>query len=241
MISFKNIYSNVSQLKKLTIKMKVIVFDTETTGLPEDSYASFHDSAKWPHIIQLSYIIIDTDTKEIVEYVDRIVKLDSSVIISPESIAVHQITREKSESHGIPIKKVLNEFAQSIQNADVIVGHNIIFDKRIITVELYRHDMKNCFYNKSGAIPEYCTMKRTTDLCAIPRVNKKTGETYNKFPTLSELHLKLFGNAPKGTHNAIADVMICLRCYVMLECNYDVSTDNDVKMVFKHLYQSYCM
>ena len=226
MISFKKLYSNVSQLKKLTKKMKVIVFDTETTGLPEDSYASFHDSAKWPHIIQLSYIIIDTD---------------SSVIISPESIDVHQITREKSESQGIPIIEVLAEFAQSVQSADVIVGHNIIFDKRIITVELYRHNMKNCFYKNNKAIPEYCTMKRTTDLCAIPRVNKKTGETYNKFPTLSELHLKLFGNAPKGTHNAIADVMICLRCYVMLECNYDVSIDNDVKMVFKHLYQSYCM
>lgn len=221
--------------------MKVLIFDTETTGLPEDSYASFHDSAKWPHIIQLSYIMINTKTKEILEYVDRIVKLDPSVIISPESIAVHQITREKSESNGIPIKEVLNEFVQTIQTADVIVGHNIIFDKRIITVELYRHDMKNCFYNRNGAISEYCTMKRTTELCAIPRVNKKTGETYNKFPTLSELHTKLFGNDPKGTHNAIADVMICLRCYVMLECNYDVSSDDNVKMVFKMLYRSYCM
>jgi len=150
--------------------MKVLIFDTETTGLPEDSYASFHDSAKWPHIIQLSYIMINTKTKEILEYVDRIVKLDPSVIISPESIAVHQITREKSESNGIPIKEVLNEFVQTIQTADVIVGHNIIFDKRIITVELYRHDMKNCFYNRNGAISEYCTMKRTTELCAIPRV-----------------------------------------------------------------------
>lgn len=221
--------------------MKVLIFDTETTGLPEDSYASFHDSAKWPHIIQLSYIMIDTETKEILEYSDRIVKLDTSVIISPESIAVHQITREKSETQGIPIKEVLTEFVKTIQTADLIVGHNIIFDKRIITVELYRHDMKNCFYNRNGAISEYCTMKRTTDLCAIPRVNKKTGETYNKFPTLTELHTKLFGSAPKGTHNAIADVMICLRCYVMLECNYDVSTDNDVKMIFRTLYKTYCM
>jgi len=221
--------------------MKVLIFDTETTGLPEDSYASFHDSAKWPHIIQLSYIMIDTETKEILEYVDRIVKLDTSVIISPESVAIHQITREKSETQGIPIKDVLIEFVQSIQTADVIVGHNIIFDKRIITVELYRNNMKNCFYKNGGAIPEYCTMKRTIDLCAIPRVNKKTGETYNKFPTLSELHTKLFENAPKGTHNAIADVMICLRCYIMLECKYDVASDNDVKMVFKMLYRSYCM
>lgn len=220
--------------------MKVLVFDTETTGLPQDNFASFHDSSKWPHIIQLSYIIIDTTTKEILEYVDRIVKLDTDVVISPESVAIHQITREKSESHGIPITEVLTEFVQSVKESDAIVGHNIIFDKRIITAELYRHDMKNCFYNKNGAIPEYCTMKRTTELCAIPRVNKKTGETYHKFPTLSELHMKLFGNVPKGTHNAIADVMICLRCYVMLEYKYDVSTDNDVKMVFKHLYHSYC-
>ena len=220
--------------------MKVLVFDTETTGLPQDNFASFHDSSKWPHIIQLSYIIIDTTTKEILEYVDRIVKLDTDVVISPESVAIHQITREKSESHGIPITEVLTEFVQSVKESDAIVGHNIIFDKRIITAELYRQDMKNCFYNKNGAIPEYCTMKRTTELCAIPRVNKKTGETYHKFPTLSELHMKLFGNVPKGTHNAIADVMICLRCYVMLEYKYDVSTDNDVKMVFKHLYHSYC-
>jgi len=221
--------------------MKVIVFDTETTGLPEDNYASFRDSAKWPHIIQLSYITYDTETKEILEYSDRVVKLDPSVMITPESIAIHQITREKSESQGIPMKDVLTEFAQSIQTADMIVGHNIIFDKRIITVELYRHGIKNCFYNKIGAIPEYCTMKRTTDLCAIPKVNPKTGETYHKFPTLTELHSKLFGVAPKGTHNAIADVMICLRCYVMLEYKYDISSDNDVKLVFRTLYQSYCM
>jgi DNA polymerase III epsilon subunit-like protein len=221
--------------------MKVIVFDTETTGLPEDSFASFHESSKWPHIIQLSYITFDTETKEILEYTDRVVKLDPSVIITPGSIAIHQITREKSESQGIPITDVLIEFAKSIQTADVIVGHNIIFDKRIIIVELYRHGIKNCFYNKLGAIPEYCTMKRTMDLCAIPKVNPKTGKTYNKFPTLTELHSNLFGVAPKGTHNAIADVMICLRCYIMLEYKYDVSSDDDVKLVFRTLYQTYCM
>ena len=221
--------------------MKVTVFDTETTDLPEDNFASFHESSKWPHIIQLSYITFDTETKEILEYIDRVIKLDSSVIITPGSIAVHQITREKSESQGIPIKDALIEFANSIQTADVIVGHNIIFDKRIIIVELYRHGIKNCFYNKFGAIPEYCTMKRTMDLCAIPKVNPKTRQTYNKFPTLSELHSKLFGVAPKGTHNAIADVMICLRCYIMIKYKYDVSSDNDVKLVFRTLYQTYCM
>lgn len=221
--------------------MKVLVFDTETTGLPQDNQASFYDSAKWPHIIQLSYIMYDTETKEIIEYCDRIVKLDDTVEISPESIAVHKITRERSKSEGIPIYQALKEFVNSLQWADVVVGHNIMFDKRIITVELYRNGMKNCFYKNGRAIPEYCTMKRTTELCAIPKVNKKTGETYNKYPTLSELHNVLFYSIPKGTHNAIADVMICLRCYIQLNEGYDIINDTNVKLVFKSLYNSYCV
>ena len=35
--------------------MKILVFDTETNGLPEKN-ASIYDLNKWPHIIQLSYI-----------------------------------------------------------------------------------------------------------------------------------------------------------------------------------------
>ena len=47
--------------------MREIIFDTETTGLPVDYNAILTDSAKWPHVIQLSYIVYDTDTKEILE------------------------------------------------------------------------------------------------------------------------------------------------------------------------------
>ena len=221
-------------------KMKVLVFDTETTGLPQDNQASFYDSAKWPYIIQLSYIMYDTETKEILEYCDRIIKLDDAVQISPESISVHKITRERSNSEGIPITQVLEEFVNNIKLSDIVVGHNIIFDKRIVTVELYRNKMKNCFYKNGFVIPEYCTMKRTTELCAIPKVNKKTGETYNKYPTLSELHNVLFDSLPKGTHNAIADVMICLRCYIQLNEKYDIVRDENVKLVFRSLYNLYC-
>jgi DNA polymerase III epsilon subunit-like protein len=220
--------------------MKVLCFDTETTGLPKDQHASFHDSSSWPHIIQLSYIVIDTDTKEITEYIDRIIKLADDVDISQESINIHKITRERSINEGIPIKKALIEFAEVIKTIDLIIAHNIIFDKRIITVELYREKMKNCFYLDGQLIPEYCTMKQTTNLCKIPAVNKKTGETYNKYPSLSELHNTLFKQLPHGTHNAIADVMICLRCYIYHVYKYDISTDPDVKIVFRSLYHLYC-
>jgi DNA polymerase-3 subunit epsilon len=220
--------------------MKVIVFDTETTDLPADQNAPLSDSSKWPYIIQLSFMVFDTDTKEILEYSDHIIQLDTTVNISPGSIAIHQITAQRSQNEGIPIKQALAQLADNMSDADVIVGHNILFDKRMLMVELTRNKMKNCLYKNGLPIPEYCTMKRTTELCKIPTTNKKTGEIYNKYPTLTELHTYLFCKKPRGTHNAIADVMICLRCFVMLNYNYDIASDKDVKLVFRSLYLTYC-
>ena len=48
--------------------MKVLAFDTETTGLPESYNASVTDSSKWPYIIQLSFIVFDTEEKEILDW-----------------------------------------------------------------------------------------------------------------------------------------------------------------------------
>jgi DNA polymerase III epsilon subunit-like protein len=156
-------------------------------------------------------------------------------------VAIHKITRERSDYEGIPIEEALAMFVENIRDVDIVVGHNIQFDKRMVAVELYRHNMKNCFYKNGLPIPDYCTMKRTTDICKLPAINKKTGETYNKYPTLTELHTYLFGQPPRGTHNAIADVMICLRCFIALVEKYDIVEDREVKLVFRSLYNSYCM
>ena len=222
--------------------MKVIVFYTETTGLPTDYKSSFTDSYKWPHIIQLAYIVFDTETKEILDYSDKIIRLDESVEISPESIAVHKITRERSQNEGIPMKEALKCFIEWLNEVDTIIAHNISFDKNMVIVESHRNQIKNglCFYRNGKPIKEFCTMKNTINICKIPAVNKKTGETYNKFPTLTELHRHLFGIAPKGTHNAIADVMICLRSYIKLTDLYDIVNDFEVKLVFRTLFNSYC-
>lgn len=222
-------------------KMKVLVFDTETTGLPEDQYASLFDSAKWPHIIQLGYILFDTERKEVIEYINHIVKLAPEVIISPKSIEIHKITAERSQDEGLPIQEVLAAFRKCLQEANLIVAHNLLFDKRMLMVEMNRNKMENFLVRDGRAIPEFCTMKNTTTLCALPKLNTKTGETYFKFPTLSELHLCLFKTEPKGVHNAIVDVIICLRCYVQLKQQYDVALDEEVKAEFRTLFSQYCI
>ena len=45
--------------------MKILVFDTETTGLPEKN-ASIYSYNQWPYIIQLSYIFYDMSNNNII-------------------------------------------------------------------------------------------------------------------------------------------------------------------------------
>ena len=60
---------------------------------------------------------------------------------------------------------------------------------------------------------------------------------YYKYPTLSELHEKLFGFVPKGTHDSMADVLICLRSYMLMFGKIDIAKSN---RPFGRIYQLYC-
>lgn len=222
--------------------MKVLVFDTETTGLPVSYNPPLTDLSKWPHIVQLSFIVFDTLNKDVLEYTDHIIKLHKDVLITPESVAIHKITMEESQRDGIPIQVALQEFTNACNGIDLIIGHNIQFDKNLITVEFQRNNMKNCLYKDGRPLNEFCTMKKTVDLCKLPFVNKNnTVMLHYKWPTLAELHYHLFNSKPTGTHNAIADVMICLRCYVYLQHKYDIAFDEGVKIVFRTLFAAHCL
>ena len=217
--------------------MKILVFDTETTGLPSDRNASIRDVTKWPHIIQLSYILYDVDMQKTLCCVDDIIKLDDNVEISEKSIELHKITRSISNRKGILISEAINNFNMVLETADVVVAHNLSFDKKMIMVECVRLNTKQYFTNSSGkGVKEYCSMKNSVELCKIERVNSK-GEKYYKYPTLSELHNYLFGHYPENVHDSMADVLICLRCYYKMFKEIDILTNGC--SIIKKLYKLY--
>jgi DNA polymerase III epsilon subunit-like protein len=47
--------------------------------------------------------------------------------------------------------------------------------------------------------------------------------SFKKFPKLSETHNYLFGFVPENLHNAMMDVLVCLRCFLKLRCGYSMS------------------
>ena len=72
--------------------MKVLVFDTETTGLPKKRNTSIYETDNWPYIVQLSYILYDTCNNYIIDMSDNIIKLDENICIPEESTKIHKIT-----------------------------------------------------------------------------------------------------------------------------------------------------
>ena len=204
--------------------MRVLVFDTETTGLP-DGHPSFNDLEKWPYVIQLSYCLYDCTLEKIIIENDHIISLDDNVVITPKSIEMHKITKEISQNQGIPIERALETFNICLQSADIIMAHNLSFDKRMLIVEHIRSKKKaknNRDYDLKSQTQllfplnkrHYCTMRESKNLCAIKAISSKDGEEYIKFPTLSELHQKLFSVLPdqSAIHNSLIDVRLCLKC-----------------------------
>jgi len=230
--------------------MKVMVFDTETTGLPKYMKHTPNQSNldNWPHIVQLSYIIYDTDTNQVLNITDHIIRVPDGVQITEENSAIHGITQEISRQ-GIPLNVALDEFMVDFDNVDLIVAHNIEFDKKMLMVELYRANLERAEAEGAGerlnsaggsrrsyilcvdkiqtSIKYACTMQEGIDLCNIKAFTKIEKKEYIKWPTLAELCQHLFNYEPKNLHNSLNDVAICLRCFLKMRFDRDVCKEND--------------
>ena len=216
--------------------MKVLVFDTETTGLQEKG-ASIYDKSKWPYIVQLSYILYDLSTNSAF-IKDNYIAIDGSIVISQESYNIHHISREILDTQGISIVEALKDFNECLKICDIVVGHNLSFDKRLIFVECFRNNVTQYFTEFKNNVmhhkTEYCTMKNTADFCKLERLTA-TNQVYYKNPKLSELYTILFPNeqVPKDLHNSLVDVAMTLRCYLKYAHNFDIKeVNNTLKPLF---------
>ena len=216
--------------------MKVLIFDTETTGLPKSKIISQETFDKWPYILQFSFIIFDTNENSITLSKDFIIKMEDGIEISQDSINIHGITNEISKEKGVNIETALNSFFYYLREIDLLVGHNVSFDINMIYIELmriiylkkYPDDHISAYKTDLHLLTNfkniYCTMQESIDLCNIKATNKY-GE-YNKFPKLSELHEKLFKTNPKNLHNSLIDILITLRCFMNLKYKKDILIDS---------------
>lgn len=184
--------------------MKYLFFDTETTGLPKDWKAPVTNLNNWPRLVQLAYELYDDEGYKITE-ANYIIKPEG-FFIPKEASNIHGISHERALKEGEILLSVLNNFAEIIKNSDTLVAHNMSFDEKIIGAEFLRNGIVD-YTSKKRKI---CTMQSTTDFCAIH------GYYGHKWPTLQELHEKLFGKGFDDAHDAYVDVSATARCFFEL-------------------------
>ena len=201
----------------------IIVFDTETTGLPDragfDKNYPAWDTRRYNNsrIIQLGYAVYTLSGFMMSENMFYI--KPAGWLISKESEKIHGITQEVCEKKGIPIRDALRLFEKDLEDCVLLVGHNSAFDKHILASECWRCCFDS-FAVKVENMPCVCTMRAAKPICKLPlsaAQQKYAQPSEYKFPRLSELHKYLFGSEPVIQHDALEDVKATARCYFELK------------------------
>jgi DNA polymerase III epsilon subunit-like protein len=203
------------------------------------------DASKWPHSVQFCYILYDNQLHT-AKVVNEVIRLPEGETMDPGSEAVHKISLAKTQGRtkrivnpktgeemmtfNPEIHEVLIEFMKDFEKADVIVAHNLHFDRNMLLAEMdrlrrrqgfevFEEYIQNLYANKK----EFCTGKFGADVCQISAVNKM-GKEYYKMPKLNALYTHLFGYAPDESklHDALMDVVICMRCFYKIRYDVDL-------------------
>lgn len=182
-----------------------LFFDTETTGLPKRWDAPASDLDNWPRLVQIAWMCFDGGGKEISQN-SKIIKPEGFAI-PDESSKIHGITTEIAEKKGVPLEKILKEFMNMINQSQFLIAHNMSFDEKIVDAEFIRKKIPRSLFQPK----KICTKEVATEFCKIP------GSYGYKWPTLSELHIKLFESDFHDAHNALIDVSVCAKCFFELK------------------------
>ncbi|MDW7726577.1 MAG: 3'-5' exonuclease [Candidatus Methanoperedens sp.] len=182
-----------------------LIFDTETTGEPKNWKSPVSDLANWPRMVQIAWLQYDISGKQIAER-NYIVK-PNGFTIPEDTVKIHGISTEQAINEGVELKTALIDFSNAINESSYLVAHNMSFDANVIGAEFLRENVENKLFET----PQICTMESSTNFC---KLQNRYGY---KWPSLSELHLKLFKKGFDEAHNAAFDVKVCADCFFELK------------------------
>lgn len=205
-----------------------------------------------PRVVQLGYVVYDTANPENVKIVDTLIDITDDVVLSEGASAVTGITRETianaPRDKKAPISNALEMFLDDMDGCNYIVAHNIDFDRRVMFSEINKlpaGKIKSTGLELFDTITTHskwhCTMKPNIPVCQVqtPKQREldeslisqgKKPKKYYKFPKLSDTYKHYFGYEPVADqlHDAIIDVILCLRVFIRYKTGRDICGENAV-------------
>jgi DNA polymerase-3 subunit epsilon len=180
-----------------------LIFDTETTGMvvrdrsPEDPLQ--------PDLVQLGMLLVETDDWSPRARHSMLIKLPEDVRIEEGAKKAHGISEEDCRRYGVPLMVAGSLFNQLCMQADLIVAHNMAFDRIIMQTVLHRLGGKP---DRMGELRRVCTMEESTDVLKLPG----RFDSY-KWPSLAEAYRFFTERELEGAHDALVDSEACLAVF----------------------------
>lgn len=187
---------------------KILFLDTETTGFAKGGPHNQNGQAR---ICQAAFVLTDASGRVMSQYCS-LVKPDQWEI-SEGAYGCHGISTDDCEKHGTPMSIVMRNYFWFMYNSDLVVAHNIGFDRRMFEIEegFDADYIGDKFLNVQAMKNWYCTQKNSKNVCKIPPTQKMLMSKRNGFktPNLQEALYNLTGKTMTDAHDALADTMAC--------------------------------
>lgn len=179
----------------------IVVFDTETSGIKAGQNV----------ILSLSWQVLDSNLNTISEQTRYFDWPEDISRVNPGAININKLTRSRLAELGTVDKaKGLEEFADVLANASMLVAHNAKFDISFIREEMKENNVEASNIRRLAL---FDTMVDMTLYCKLPPNGHHHGIGGYKYPRLSELadYLKI-DTSDIDFHQSAADVEVTVRC-----------------------------
>ena len=192
-----------------------LVYDTETTGLPDWSKPS-NDPCQ-PYITQLACQLCEEDGA-VISSMNFLIQ-PAGWTIPDDVSAMTGLTTERCSKFGVPIELAIEFFLMLWRSSAIRVGHNESFDARLIRIALLRHPDLTQFADEWKDGNSFCTKNKSISIINLPPSDKMmaAGKRGPKPPNLAEAYRHFTGKDLDGAHNAAVDVMACKTVFLSLQ------------------------
>jgi DNA polymerase III epsilon subunit-like protein len=175
--------------------MKLVCFDTETTGL----------DVQKEHIIQLSLVKFDTDTWQILDQRNWYILPDVPFTIPAEAEAVHHISKEFLQQNGVSFRSIYDDFMAFTDGCDMLSYNGNGYDAPILYYNLKRLGLSFDFDNRTWF-----------DALLLERIHTEgmTDENGEKLHNnLTAAYTRYYGHPFEGAHNSLDDVLATIEVF----------------------------
>ena len=176
--------------------MKLICFDTETTGL----------DVQKEHIIQLSLVKFDTNTWETLDQRDWYILPEGEFTIPAEAEAVHHISKDFLLEHGVSLRSIYDDFIAFTDGCDFLSYNGNGYDAPILHYNLARLGLSFRFEGRTWY--DALLLER---IHTAGQTDPVTGEKLHN--NLTSAYTRYYGHPFEGAHNSLDDVMATIEVF----------------------------